>query len=104
MPIQMLVPPYGNFDYLALLPLGIVAVTPLVVLLADLVLPAGGFRRFTLVGLSVAGLLGAIYTLVQQYASHQFGPAFGYGFILGGFSIAFNIIVCVAAIFSRPWV
>lgn len=100
MPIQTLIPPYGSFDYLALLPMGIVAVTPLIVLLADLILPRGEARRFALVGLSVAGLLGAIYVLVQQYMSHQFGPAFGYGFILGGFSIAFNLIVCVAAILS----
>ncbi|MGH7683254.1 MAG: proton-conducting transporter membrane subunit, partial [Vulcanimicrobiaceae bacterium] len=100
MPIPALVPPFGNFDYSALLPLGIVAVTPLIVLLVDLAMPAGGARRFMVVGISVLGLLGAIYTLVHQYIAHQFGPAFGYGFILGGFSIAFNLIVCVAAIFS----
>ncbi|MGH7659747.1 MAG: NADH-quinone oxidoreductase subunit N [Vulcanimicrobiaceae bacterium] len=100
MPISALVPPFGNFDYSALLPLGIVAVTPLIVLLVDLAMPAGGARRFMVVGISVLGLLGAIYTLVHQYIAHQFGPAFGYGFILGGFSIAFNLIVCVAAIFS----
>ncbi len=100
MPVQALVPPFGSFDYSALLPLGIVAVTPLIGLLADLIMPAGEPRRGIVIGISVAGLLGAIYVLVRQYVSHQFGPAFGYGFILGGFSIAFNLIVCAAAIFS----
>lgn len=100
MPIQTLVPPFGNFDYETLLPLGIVAVTPLVVLLVDLILPSRRPRRGIAVTISVLGLLGAIYELVQQYISHRFGPAFGYGFILGGFSIAFNLIVCAAAIFS----
>jgi len=100
MPTSTLVPPFGNFDYQALLPLGIVAVTPLVVLMADLIMPKGEPRRGIAVWISIAGLLGAIYVLVRQYIAHEFGPAFNYGFVLGGFSIAFCLIVCAAAIFS----
>lgn len=100
MPASVLVPPFGNFDYAALLPLVIVAVTPLVVLVVDLIMPKGRARQGIGVGISVAGLLGAIYVLVKQYIGHEFGPAFGFGFVLGGFSIAFCLIVCVAAIFS----
>ena len=97
---QTLVPPFGNFDYTALLPLGIVALTPLVVLLADLLIPQGQPRRGIPVGISVAGLLGSAYVLVRQYINHDFGPAFGFGFVLGGFSIAFSLIIVVAAVFS----
>lgn len=100
MPEHMLVPPFNNFDYSALLPLGIVAITPLIVLIADLLMPTGEPRRGIAVGISVFGLLAAIYVLVEQYVNHQFGPAFGFGFVLGGFSIAFCLIICVAAIFS----
>src|SRR6202044_1241459 len=97
---HLLIPPFGNFDYNAILPLGIIAVTPLLVLLADLVMPPGQARRGIAVGVSVAGLLAAAYVLVVQYQSHQFGPAFGFGFILGGFSIAFCLIIIAAALFS----
>lgn len=97
---HLLVPPFGNFDYNAILPLGIIAVTPLLVLLADLVMPPGEARRGIAVGVSVAGLIAAAYVLIVQYQSHQFGPAFGFGFILGGFSIAFCLIIIAAALFS----
>ena len=98
--MHLLVPPFGSFDYNALLPLGIVAVTPLLVLIVDLIMPPVDARRGIAVGISVAGLLGAAYVLIRQYLSHQFGPAFGFGFILGGFSIAFSLIIIAAAIFS----
>ncbi|MGH7714710.1 MAG: NADH-quinone oxidoreductase subunit N [Vulcanimicrobiaceae bacterium] len=98
--MHLLVPPFGSFDYNALLPLGIVAVTPLLALVVDLIMPPVDARRGIAVGISVAGLLGAAYVLIRQYLSHQFGPAFGFGFILGGFSIAFNLIIIAAAIFS----
>jgi NADH-quinone oxidoreductase subunit N len=97
---QLLVPPFGNFDYNAILPLAIVAGTPLIVLLLDLLVPKSLPRRGVGVGISIAGLLVAAYVLVRQYLSHQFGPAFGFGFILGGFSIAFCLIVIAGAIFS----
>jgi NADH-quinone oxidoreductase subunit N len=99
-PAQTLVPPYGAFDYQAILPLVIVAGTPLIVLLADLVMPRGGVRRGVAPGISILGLLGAAYVLVQQHGTHRFGPAFGFGFILGGFSIAFSLIIIASAIFS----
>ncbi len=61
---HLLVPPFGSFDYNALFPLGIVAITPLLVLLADLVMPSGEPRRGIAVGISVAGLLAATYVLI----------------------------------------
>ncbi|MBV8354120.1 MAG: NADH-quinone oxidoreductase subunit N, partial [Candidatus Eremiobacteraeota bacterium] len=94
-----LVPPFGSFDYNALLPLAVVAVTPLLVLILDLVLP-GGVRRNVSVTITVLGLAIAGVLLAQQYKQHLFGAAFGSGFVLGGFSIVFNEIIVVAAIFS----
>lgn len=95
-----LVPPFGAFDYNAVLPLTIVALTPLLVLLYDLLMPAGAPRRTGSVAVGIAGLVVAGAVLLRQYAAHAFGPAFGSGFILGGFSIVFSLIIVVAAIFS----
>ena len=96
----MLAQPFPLSDYAAILPLTIVATTPLMILLLDLILPKGAPRRDAAVAVGIAGLLLAAYVLVRQYLAHQFAPAFGFGFILGGFSIAFSLIVVAAAIFS----
>ncbi|MBV8074663.1 MAG: NADH-quinone oxidoreductase subunit N [Candidatus Eremiobacteraeota bacterium] len=96
----MLAQPFPVSDYVAILPLTIVAVTPLLILLLDLILPTGAPRRDSAVAVGIAGLLLAAYVLVRQYLAHQFAPAFGFGFILGGFSIAFSLIVVASAIFS----
>ena len=95
-----LVPPFTSFDYNAILPLIIVSTTPLLVLLADLIMPSGEARRGVTIGVSIAGLLAAAYILIRQYGDHTFGPAFAFGFVLGGFSIAFSLIIIAAAIFS----
>ena len=96
----LLLPSFTSFDYYAVLPLTMVALTPLLVLLFDLILPAGAPRRAGSVSVGIAGLLVAGILLVRQYAAHAFGAAFGSGFILGGFSIVFSMIVVVAAILS----
>ncbi len=92
-----LVIPYGQADWLAIEPLTIVALAPLAVLLADLVLPRRSRRGAELV-LAAAGLVWAGLLLLQQWG-HPYA-AFGGGFVSGGFAIVFQEVVIVGALFS----
>ena len=88
-----------NADWSALMPLTIVAVAALVVLLADLF--AKNFvSRYAAIGIGLAGLAVAGFELVQQWNAHANYAAFGGAFILGGFSVVFQVIIVVAAIGS----
>jgi NADH-quinone oxidoreductase subunit N len=89
--------PYGLADWAAVAPLTIVALTPLLVLLADLVLPRG-VRRAAELAIAVLGLVAAGLMLPNGWA-HPYA-AFGGGFINGGFAIVFQEVVIVGALFS----
>ena len=92
-----LVIPYGNADWVAILPTITVGVTALVVLIADLGLPRK-MRRLSGILIAIAGLaLAGVYALAGWH--HPFA-AFGGAFVNGGFAIVFEEIVVVAAIFS----
>ena len=92
-----LVIPYGNADWVAILPTITVGVTALVVLIADLTLPKK-VRRLCGILIAIAGLaLAGVYALAGWH--HPFA-AFGGAFVNGGFAIVFEEIVVVAAIFS----
>ncbi|HTU70876.1 MAG TPA: NADH-quinone oxidoreductase subunit N [Candidatus Baltobacteraceae bacterium] len=84
-------------DWGALAPLTIVAVTALVVLLADLAAPKN-LHRGVAIGLAVAGLLAAGIVCATQYG-HDYA-AFGGAFILGGFSVVFQEIILIGALGS----
>jgi NADH-quinone oxidoreductase subunit N len=84
-------------DYAALLPMGIVACTPLLILFLDLfVATSSGIRRGLAVGVAIVGLVIAGLVAAQSYP-HDYA-AFGGAFIEGGFSIVFSEIVIVATV------
>ena len=92
-----LVIPYGSADWAAIVPTFVAGVTALVVLIADLTLPKK-VRRLCGILIAIAGLaLAGVYALGGWH--HPFA-AFGGAFVNGGFAIAFEEIVVVAAIFS----
>ena len=89
----------ANADYLALLPVAVVATAPLLILFVDLFAREGGRgRRLVTVGLAVVFLVLAAVLDAQQYP-HDYA-AFGGAFVQGGFSIVFGEIVIVATIAS----
>jgi NADH-quinone oxidoreductase subunit N len=92
---------YSSFftpaDGQALAPVFIVAVTALVVLVADL-FERGHIRRYVNVGLGVAGLVLAAFVEAQQYGHPV--VAFSGAYIVGGFSVVFGEIVLLATIIS----
>jgi NADH-quinone oxidoreductase subunit N len=97
MNVAPLVNPYGFSDWSAVLPLFVVGVAALVVLLADLVSRRYP-HRFVSIGIGIAGLVAA-----GVYAGTSYGQnydAFDGGFVLGGFTVVFEEIIIVSAIFS----
>lgn len=84
-------------DWAALAPAGIVAVTALLVLLADLIARSHA-KRYVSIVLGVAGIITAAAMCARQYG--QAYDAFGSGFVLGGFTVVFEEVVLVAAIGS----
>lgn len=92
-----LVIPWTNVDWATVVPAFTVALTALVVLLADLALPKTTRRSagvaLSLVGLALAGVIAA-----QQWGHPV--VAFGGAFITGGFTIVFEEIVVVAAVLT----
>ena len=94
---QPLVLPYGNADWATIAPTAVVALSALVVLIADLILPKS-LRRPIAIALGIGGLaLGGVLALEQW--RHPF-VSFGGAYVNGGFAIAFQEIVVVAGIFS----
>jgi NADH-quinone oxidoreductase subunit N len=89
--------PWGGADWATLAPILVFALTPLLVLLADLTLPRATRRAASLL-LAIAGAIaGGVVALAGW--GHPY-VAFGGGFVLGGFTIAFEEIVVVATVFS----
>jgi NADH-quinone oxidoreductase subunit N len=92
-----LVIPYGNADYATIVPTAVVALSALVVLIADLVLP-NAVRRPVSIALGILGLVAGGVLALQQWG-HPYA-SFGGAYVNGGFAIAFQEIVVVAGIFS----
>lgn len=82
-------------DLNALLPAAIVAVTALVALFFDLLVPAAT-RRVLAVAVGAIGLIAAGIVLAEQYG-HPFA-AFGGAFVLGGYSVVFSEIIVIATL------
>ena len=89
--------PWGNADWNAILPLGVVALTPLLVIAADLLLPRPR-RRGVVLALAALGLVFAGFLAARGWG-HPYA-AFGGGFVTGGFTIVFQEIVIAGALFS----
>jgi NADH-quinone oxidoreductase subunit N len=92
-----LVIPFGGTDWAAVAPLTIVGITALLVVLADLTLPKP-VRRTSGIAIAIVGLIVAGFVALQAWG-HPYA-AFGGAFIVGGFTIVFEEIAIVAAIFS----
>jgi len=89
--------PWGNDDWRAIAPILVMAIAPLFVLLADLTLPRN-LRRNASLGLALLGAAVAGVVALGGWGAPY--VAFGGGFVLGGFTIAFEEIVVVATLFS----
>jgi len=84
--------PFTNADWAAILPVGIVAVTALVVLLADLV-SGPNQSRYVSIGIALAGTIAAGVVAGGQFG-HDYNAFFG-GFMSGGFATVFEEIVLI---------
>ena len=93
----MIVNPYGAQDWNAVLPLFIVAVAALAVLVAELAARTHA-NRYVSISLGLAGLIAAGAYAARSYGMHY--DAFDGGFILGGFSVVFQEVIVISAIFS----
>jgi NADH-quinone oxidoreductase subunit N len=89
--------PWGNDDWHAIAPILVMAIAPLFVLLADLTLPRN-LRRNASLGLALLGAAVAGVVALGGWGTPY--VAFGGGFVLGGFTIAFEEIVVLATLFS----
>jgi NADH-quinone oxidoreductase subunit N len=85
--------PFTTGDWLALLPIGIVGVAGLLVLLADLFSPKHA-PRYLNIAIGVAGAAVAAGFAATQYG-HDRSSFFG-GFLTGGFTSVFEIVVLIA--------
>ncbi len=92
-----LVMPFGGADWTAVAPLTVVALSALLVILADLTLPKP-VRRPAALGIAIVALAVAGVVALQGWGQPY--AAFGGAFVRGGFSIVFQEIVVVAAILS----
>jgi NADH-quinone oxidoreductase subunit N len=87
---QSIVPSISNSDWFAVLPMGIVAATALVVLLADLLFGRNQSRYVAIV-LALIGIAAAAVVAAGTYG-HDYVAFFG-GFIAGGFPTVMQEIV-----------
>ena len=85
-----------NADWNAIAPIIIVAVTGLIVLLADLLSPKN-VSRLAAIAIGVIGLATAAVVAALPYKAAAYA-AFGGAFVQSGFGIVFQIIVLIAAI------
>ncbi len=88
-----------NADWSAIAPLSIVAVTALVVLVADL-LARTHINRYAAIVIAAIGIIVAGIVAYDQFRSGVNYGAFGGAFILGGFSTVFEEIILIAALGS----
>ncbi len=95
--MQTLANPYTSADWAPLIPMLVVAAAALAVLVADLILPKP-VRRATAVATSALGLAVAAGLALSGWG--QTHAAFGGAFMSGGFTIVFEEVSLVAALFT----
>ena len=86
--------PFTHHDWAAVLPVSIVAVTALVVLIADFFAGRDG-QRYVSIVIGVLGTIAAGYFAARQFG-HNYDAFFG-GFMVGGFATVFQEIILIAA-------
>lgn len=86
--------PFAHADWAAIVPVTIVAVTALVVLLADFFAGRDG-QRYVSIVIGVLGTIAAGYFAARQFG-HNYDAFFG-GFMVGGFATVFQEIILIAA-------
>ncbi len=86
--------PFTNADWLAVLPVSVVAVAALVVLLADL-FSGRREQRYLSIGIALLGTIGAGFLAAHQFGHHY--DAFFGGYIVGGFTTVFQEIILISA-------
>jgi NADH-quinone oxidoreductase subunit N len=82
----------------AIVPLGIVAVTALIVLFQDLIGRGGANKRYLIIGTALGGTLLAGARAASQY--HHDYNAFGGAYLTGGFTTVFELVVVIALLGS----
>ena len=87
-------PAFTHADWSAVLPVSVVAVTALVVLIADL-FSGRHEQRYVSIGIALLGTIGAGILAARQFG-HNHDAFFG-GFIVGGFATVFQEIILIAA-------
>ena len=85
--------PFTHADWMAVLPVGVVAVAALVVLVADLFTRRRD-QRYLSVGIGLAGTIVAAILAARQFG-HNHDAFFG-GFMTGGFATVFEEIILIA--------
>jgi NADH-quinone oxidoreductase subunit N len=86
--------PFTHADWAAVVPVSVVAVTALVVLIADL-FAGKREQRYLSIGIAVAGTFVAAFFAARQFG-HNHDAFFG-GFMVGGFAAVFQEIILVSA-------
>ncbi len=84
--------PFTNADWSAILPVGIVAATALVVLIADLVRRSRQWR-YVSIAIGLIGIAAAAVVAAGQFG-HDYDAFFG-GFMTGGFATVFEEIMLI---------
>jgi NADH-quinone oxidoreductase subunit N len=89
--------PFTHADWWAVLPISVLAVTALVVLVADLV-ARSPLNRYVPIVIGVLGAIAAGVLAAQQFG-HDYDAFFG-GFMTGGFTTVFEEIILIALVGS----
>ncbi|MBV9718529.1 MAG: NADH-quinone oxidoreductase subunit N [Candidatus Eremiobacteraeota bacterium] len=85
--------PFTHLDWSAIVPVGVVAVTALAVLVADL-FSRRTTERYLSIGISLLGTIVAGVLAARQFG-HNYDAFFG-GFMVGGFATVFQEIILIA--------
>jgi len=85
--------PFGHADWAAILPVGVLATTALLVLVADL-FSGSRPQRYLSIGIALAGTAAAAVLAARQFG-HNYDAFYG-GFMTGGFASVLQEIVLVA--------
>jgi NADH-quinone oxidoreductase subunit N len=86
-------PPFTHADWSAVLPVSVVAVTALVVLIADL-FAGRSEQRYLSIVIALLGTIAAGILAARQFG-HDYDAFFG-GFMVGGFATVFQEIILIA--------
>lgn len=93
-PMTPMTQTFTSADWSAIVPVGVVAVTALIILIADLFSDQRD-RRYVSITIALLGTFVAAILVARQFGQHH--DAFYGGFIVGGFATVFEEIILIAA-------